>query len=428
MNDAIRITRTATKKEKPKDKDLAFGNVFTDHMFVMDFQEEKGWYDPRVEPYGPFPMDPATAVLHYGQGLFEGLKAFRGRDGKIRLFRPQKHVERLNRTAERMCIATLDPEMVLKSWTTLVDVDRDWTPSSVGTSLYVRPTIVASEPFLGVRPAKQYLYFVIISPVGPYYPEGMNPVKIKVIDKYVRAVVGGLGEAKTSANYAASLYAAEEAKHEGFTQVLWLDGVHRKYIEEVGTMNIMLKIGDEIITPPLAGTILAGVTRDSVLTLMREWKLRVSERPVTIDEVREAASKGTLKEVWGTGTAAVISPVGELAFQRDRIVVNGGRIGELTPRLDDPATCELLTRVHKEEMAHLATLPDAELAASRRALEGGTVRGWRFLMAMVEHEVHHRSQLDAWLAGGGVEPPQLYGYRMEDVMSRVAREGAGSRA
>jgi len=333
MNDAIRITRTATKKEKPKDKDLAFGNVFTDHMFVMDFQEEKGWYDPRVEPYGPFPMDPATAVLHYGQGLFEGLKAFRGRDGKIRLFRPQKHVERLNRTAERMCIPTLDPEMVLKSWTTLVDVDRDWTPSSVGTSLYVRPTIVASEPFLGVRPAKQYLYFVIISPVGPYYPEGMNPVKIKVIDKYVRAVVGGLGEAKTSANYAASLYAAEEAKHEGFTQVLWLDGVHRKYIEEVGTMNIMLKIGDEIITPPLAGTILAGVTRDSVLTLMREWKLRVSERPVTIDEVREAASKGTLKEVWGTGTAAVISPVGELAFQRDRIVVNGGRIGELTQRL-----------------------------------------------------------------------------------------------
>src|SRR5438046_3944131 len=200
--------------------------------------------------------------------------------------------------------------MVLKFWTTLVDVDRDWTPSIVGTSLYVRPTIVASEPFLGVRPAKQYLYFVIISPVGPYYPEGMNPVKIKGIDKYVRAVVGGLGEAKTSANYAASLYAAEEAKHEGFTQVLWLDGVHRKYIEEVGTMNIMLKISDEIITPPLAGTILAGVTRDSVLALLRAWRMRVSERPIAIDEVVEAAPAATLEPFWNTGTAAVSSPIG----------------------------------------------------------------------------------------------------------------------
>ena len=234
-----------------------------------------------------------------------------------------------------MCIPSLDPDMVLKSWLTLVDVDRDWVPSSVGTSLYIRPTIVASEPFLGVRPAKSYIYFVILSPVGAYYPEGINPVKIKVIDKYVRAVPGGLGEAKTAANYAASLYAAEEAKHEGFTQVLWLDGVHRKYIEEVGTMNIMLKIGDEVITPPLAGTILAGVTRDSALALMREWGLRVAERQITIDEVREAAHRGTLREVWGTGTAAVISPVGELAYQGERIVINGGRIGELTQRLYD---------------------------------------------------------------------------------------------
>src|SRR3989440_5613194 len=330
MADAIRITKTANGKKKPKDKDLAFGNVFTDHMFIADFQEEKGWYDPRVEPYAPFPLDPATAVLHYGQSLFEGLKAFRGRDGAIRLFRPQKHVERLNRTAARMTIPHLDPELILRSWTTLVDVDRDWVPSSVGTSLYIRPTIIASEPFLGVRPAKEYLYYVILSPVGAYYAEGMAPVKIKVIDNYVRAVVGGLGEAKTSANYAASLHAAEDAKHEGFTQVLWLDGVHRRYIEEVGTMNIMLKIGDEVVTPPLAGTILAGVTRDSVLALTREWGLRVSERPITIDEVVDAAHKGTLKEVWGTGTAAVISPVGELAYKGERIVVNGGGIGELT--------------------------------------------------------------------------------------------------
>jgi len=335
MSDAIRITRATTKKPKPKDAELGFGSVFTDHMFVMDFQEEKGWYDPRVAPYGPFSLDPATAVLHYGQGLFEGLKAFRGRDGRIRLFRPHKHVERLNRTAERMSIPPLDPEMVLKSWLTVVDVDREWVPSLEGTSLYLRPTIVASEPFLGVRPAREYLYYVILSPVGTYYPEGMNPVKIKVIDDYVRAVPGGLGEAKTAANYAASLYAAEEAKHEGFTQVLWLDGVHRKYIEEVGTMNLMLRIGDEVITPPLAGTILAGVTRDSALTLLRDWGVRVSERPISIDEVVEASRTGALKEVWGTGTAAVISPVGELAYQRQRIVVNGGKIGQLTQRLYD---------------------------------------------------------------------------------------------
>ena len=335
MSEPIRITRTTSKKDKPKDKDLAFGNVFTDHMFVADFEEEKGWYDPRVEPYAPFPLDPATAVLHYGQSLFEGLKAFRGKDGKIRLFRPDKHVARLNRTAERMCIPTLDPDLVLKSWTTLVDVDREWAPSSVGTSLYIRPTIIASEPFLGVRPAKEYLYYVIVSPVGPYYPEGLAPTKIKVIEDYVRAVAGGLGEAKTSANYAASLYAAEEAKHEGFTQVLWLDGVEHRYIEEVGTSNIMLKIADEVITPPLGGTILAGVTRDSVLALLKSWGVRVSERRITIDEVVAAADKGTLQEVWATGTAAVISPVGELAYKGRRIVVNQGKIGATAQKLYD---------------------------------------------------------------------------------------------
>jgi branched-chain amino acid aminotransferase len=335
MSDPIRIMRTTSRKEKPKDKDLAFGNVFTDHMFVANFEEEKGWYDPRVEPYGPLPLDPATAVLHYGQGLFEGLKAFRGKDGRIRLFRPQKHVERLNRTAQKMCIPTIDPDLILKSWTTLVDTDRDWVPSAVGTSLYIRPTVIASEPFLGVRPAKQYLYYVIQSPVGPYYPEGLAPTRIKVIDTHVRAVAGGLGEAKTSANYAASLFAAEEAKHEGFTQVLWLDGVHHKYIEEVGTSNIMLRIGDEVITPPLGGTILAGVTRDTSLTLLRGWGVRVAERMITIDEVVEAAGAGTLREVWATGTAAVISPVGELAYRGRQIVVNHGKIGELAQKLYD---------------------------------------------------------------------------------------------
>ncbi len=335
MSDPIRISRAATKKPKPKDSELTFGTVFTDHMFVMDFQEEKGWYDPRVEPYGPFPLDPAAAVLHYAQAVFDGLKAFRGRDGQVRLFRPQKHVERLIQSSQRLCIPPLDPDLALKSLVTLVGIEKDWVPSTVGTSLYVRPTIIASEPFLGVRPAKSYIYYVILSPVGAYYPEGINPVKILVVDKYVRAVEGGVGAAKTGVNYAASLYAAEEAKHAGFTQVLWLDGRERKYIDEVGTMNIMMKIGDEIVTPPLSGTILAGVTRDSALSLMRDWGLRVSERPVTIDEVAAAARKGTLEEVWGTGTAAVISPVGELAYKGERLVINGGRIGTLTQKLYD---------------------------------------------------------------------------------------------
>jgi branched-chain amino acid aminotransferase len=304
-------------------------------MFVMDYQEGKGWYDPRIEPYGPFRLDPAAAILHYAQSVFDGLKAFRGTDGKIRLFRPQKHVERMINSARRMCIPLLDPDLALRSLLTLVDLERDWVPSSIGTSLYIRPTVIASEPFLGVRPAKAYIYFVILSPVGAYYPEGMNPVRILVVDKYVRAVEGGVGAAKTAGNYAASLYAAEEAKHAGFTQVLWLDGVHRKYIDEVGTMNIMIKIGDEVVTPPLTGTILPGVTRDSALALMREWGLRVSERPISIDEVVAASKNGALREVWGTGTAAVISPVGELAYKGERLVINGGRIGELTQRLYD---------------------------------------------------------------------------------------------
>jgi len=335
MNEAIRITRTTAPKPRPRDSELGFGTVFTDHMFLMDYQEGKGWYDPRVEPYGPLHLEPATAVFHYAQALFEGLKAFRGHDGRVRLFRPHKHVERINATARRLCIPPLDPELVLRSWTTLVDVDRDWVPSSVGTALYIRPAVIAVDPYLGVRPSKTYLYFVILSPVGAYYPEGMNPVRIKVVDTYVRAVPGGLGEAKTGANYAASLLAAEEARREGFTQVLWLDGVHRRYVEEVGTMNIMLRIGDEVVTPPLTGTILPGVTRDAALTLLRAWGVPVAERPIAIDEVREAARAGTLREVWGTGTAAVISPVGELAYRGERIVVNEGRIGELTRRLYD---------------------------------------------------------------------------------------------
>jgi branched-chain amino acid aminotransferase len=305
-------------------------------MFVVDFQEEKGWYDPRIEPYGPFSLDPACAVLHYAQAIYDGLKAFRGKDGRVRLFRPQKHIERLNNSARRLCIPPVDPDLALRALIELVSLEKDWVPSTVGTSLYIRPTIIANEPFLGVRPARSYIYYVILSPVGAYYPEGMNPVKILVVDKYVRAVEGGVGGAKTGVNYASSLYAAEEAKHQGFTQVLWLDGRERKYLDEVGTMNIMLQIGDEVVTPSLGhGTILPGVTRDSALTLMREWGMRVSERAVSIDEVARAARQGLLREVWGTGTAAVISPVGELAYKGERIVINQGKIGELTQKLYD---------------------------------------------------------------------------------------------
>jgi branched-chain amino acid aminotransferase len=335
MTEAIRITRATALKPKPRDAELGFGQLFTDHMFIADFQEEKGWYDPRIEPYGPLALDPAAAVLHYAQAIFDGLKAFRGVDGKVRLFRPQKHVERMNASARRMCIPPLDPGLALQSIVTLVGIERDWVPKTIGTSLYVRPTIIASEAFLGVRPAKSYIYFVILSPVGAYYPEGMAPVKIRVEERYVRAVEGGLGGAKTGANYAASLMAGEDAKHSGYTQVLWLDGVHRKYLDEVGTMNIMVRIGDEVVTPPLTGTILPGVTRDSALALMRKWGLKVNERQISIDDVVHAHARGALKEVWGTGTAAVISPVGELAYKGGRMVINDGKIGSLTQRLYD---------------------------------------------------------------------------------------------
>jgi len=331
----ISVTRTTHPKQRPNDNDLSFGTVFTDHIFVLDYEEGKGWHDPRIIPYENFAIDPASSVLHYAQAVFDGLKAFRGRDGAIRLFRPRKHAERLNRSCERLCIPELDVEMVLASFRKLIEVDHAWVPSKPGTALYLRPTVIASEAFLGVRPAKSYRYFLILSPVGPYYAEGINPVKILATDEYVRAVVGGTGEAKTAANYAASLYGAEVAKKAGYTQVLWLDGVQHRYLDEVGTMNIMVKIGDEIVTPPLNGAILAGVTRDSILTLMRDWGLKVSERPISIDEVFAAADNGTLAEMWGTGTAAVVSPVGELGYRDKKIQINGGKTGPLTQKLYD---------------------------------------------------------------------------------------------
>lgn len=332
---AIAITRTNHPKQPPPDESLRFGNVFSDHMFVMDYHSGRGWHDPRIIPYQPFSMDPATCVLHYGQAIFDGLKAFRGADRLIRLFRAPDHAARLNRSAERVCIAPLDPEMVLQSFRALIEIDQHWVPSKPGTSLYLRPTVIATEAFLGVHPSHSYTYFLITCPVGAYYAEGMNPVRILATDRYVRAVPGGTGAAKVAGNYAASLYAAEEAQKQGYTQVLYLDGVHHRYLEEVGTMNIMLKIGDEVVTPPLSGAILAGVTRDSVLTLLRDWGVRVTERPIAIDEVIAAARDGRLAEMWGTGTAAVISPVGELGYKDHHITINGGKTGPLTQKLYD---------------------------------------------------------------------------------------------
>ena len=332
------ITRTTTPKPKPADESLSFGKVLTDHMFLMDYAEGQGWHAPRIVPYGPISMDPATTVLHYGQAIFDGLKAFRGEDGQIRLFRPQRHAERFNNSAQIMCMPELPVDIIRQSFDALVAVDQAWVPHKAGTSLYLRPTIIATDVMLGVHPAHSYTYFLILSPVGSYYKEGVKPVRILASDTHVRAVKGGLGEAKTAANYAASLSGQKEAEQAGYTQVLWLDGVERKYIDEVGTMNIMVRIGDEVVTPPLAGTILDGVTRNSALQLMRDGGLRVSERLLSIDEVMQAGRDGTLREMWGTGTAAVVSPVGTLGYRGQDVTINGGQTGELTQKLYDTIT------------------------------------------------------------------------------------------
>ena len=332
------ITRTTTPKAKPADDSLSFGRVTTDHMFLMNYEEGKGWFDPRIVPYAPISLDPATSVLHYGQAIFDGLKAFRGDDGQIRLFRAGRHAQRFDRSARLMSMPALPVDVIRASFDALVGVDADWVPRKPGTSLYLRPTIIATDVMLGVHPAHSYLYFLILSPVGSYYKEGMKPVRILATDKHVRAVRGGTGEAKTAANYAQSLAGQRDAAEAGYAQVLYLDGVHRKYLDEVGTMNIMVRIGDEVITPPLAGTILDGVTRASALQLMRDWGLKVTERAISIDEVMEAGRHGTLREMWGTGTAAVVSPVGTLGYKGEDILINGGETGEVTQKLYDAIT------------------------------------------------------------------------------------------
>ena len=335
----IRIERTTTPKAKPQDETkLGFGKIFTDHMFIMDYVEGQGWIDPRVVPYQPITLEPSAMVFHYGQEMFEGLKAYPTEDGKVLMFRPQKNIERANNTNRRICIPTIPEEDFLQALKTVVAVDKDWIPHSAGTSLYIRPFIIATDPFLGVRPSNTYKFIIILSPVGAYYESGLNPVNIWIEDDYVRAVRGGIGEAKTGGNYVASLAAQVKAHDAGYSQVLWLDGVERKYIEEVGAMNIFFKINGKVVTPMLNGSILPGVTRASCIDLCKHWGLPVEERKISVDELVDAARTGALEECWGSGTAAVISPVGKLRFGDEVMEIGGGKIGEVSQKLYDTVT------------------------------------------------------------------------------------------
>ena len=325
----LTVKKADQLKAKPDDSTLGFGSIFTDHMFNMDYNPKDGWHNPRIEPYASMDMDPATMVLHYGQGIFEGLKAFRTESGDIQLFRPNDNFKRLNNSARLLCIPEIDEAFALDALKQLLIIEKDWVPSTPGTSLYIRPTIIATDPFLGVRASHTYRYFIILSPVGAYYAEGFNPVKIWVTRNHVRAVRGGVGEAKTMGNYAASLYAGEQAHQQGYTQVLWLDGIEQKYIEEVGAMNIFFVINGELITPMLTGSILPGITRDTVIALARKWDIKVAERKISIDEVLDVHKSGKLEEIFGSGTAAVISPVGEIKYGDTVITVGNGSVGSM---------------------------------------------------------------------------------------------------
>jgi branched-chain amino acid aminotransferase len=335
----ISITRTANPKQKPADESkLGFGQYYTDHMFIMNYDEGEGWHDARIVPYGPFEIDPASMVLHYAQEIFEGLKAYRTADGRIQLFRPEKNMQRMNVSCERLCIPKIDEEFALKAIKTLVDVDRDWVPSAPETSLYIRPYIFANDVHIGVHPAKHLIFAIILSPVGAYYPNGIEPVKIFVEQKYVRAVVGGTGFTKAGANYAISLKGQEEAEQQGYIQTLWLDGVEKKYIEEVGSMNVFFKIDGEVVTPALVGSILSGITRMSIIELLRAKGYKVTERRISVDELVEAYNTGKLEEAWGTGTAAVISPIGELKYGELVMPINNEEIGEVSQMCYDTLT------------------------------------------------------------------------------------------
>lgn len=335
----IRIELTKNPKQKPADETkLGFGHFFTDHMFIMDYETGKGWHDARIVPHGPIEMDPAAMCLHYGQEVFEGMKAYRTEDNKIQLFRPEENFKRLNSSNRRLVIPEIDEEFALHCLTELLKIEKDWVPHAEGSSLYIRPYIISVDPFLGVRPADMYKFIIILSPSGAYYESGLNPVNIYVEKNYVRAVRGGMGATKTAGNYAASLIAQDEAHKQNYSQVLWLDGVERKYIEEVGAMNIFFVIGDEVVTPELQGSILPGITRKSAIELCKSWGMKVSERRISIDEIVDAYNKGQLKEVFGTGTAAVISPVGHLKYGDVVMEINENKIGDISQKLYDTMT------------------------------------------------------------------------------------------
>ena len=321
---------------KPRISDensLVFGKQFTDRMFVMEYEGDKGWHSARIQPYGPFSLDPAAMVFHYAQEIFEGLKAFRRGDGQVALFRPADNVARFNRSARRMCMPEVDEAFFLDALLQLIRLEADWVPRNEGTSLYVRPTMIATEPMLGVRPSNQYLCYIILSPVGAYYKGGIAPVKIWISDFYVRATEGGTGEAKTGGNYAASLYAAKEAAENGYDQVLWLDAKEKRFVEEVGSMNMLFLYDGKIVTSPLRGTVLDGITRRSALTLLAEMGYQIEERALSVDEVMEGVESGRLTEAFGTGTAVVISPVGSFCYKGRCVQLGDGKPGQLTMEL-----------------------------------------------------------------------------------------------
>ncbi|TKI72560.1 branched-chain amino acid aminotransferase [Lysinibacillus mangiferihumi] len=334
----IKKELTTQPKEKPAVDQLGFGQFFTDHMFIVDYTEGMGWHDPRIIPYQPLSIDPSAMVFHYGQAVFEGLKAYATVDNGVLLFRPDRNFNRLNHSNERIVIPAIDEELALEALKQLVTLDREWVPTAPGTSLYIRPFIIATEPHLGVHPSNSYQFIIIMSPSGSYYKEGINPVKIMVEQHFVRAVVGGTGEAKTAGNYASALKGQEIAHKEGYSQTLWLDGKEHRYIEEVGSMNIFFKINGTVITPALNGSILPGITRDSMLHVLKAKNIPVEERRISINEVVEAYHNGTLEEAFGTGTAAVISPVGELKWRDEKILINNGEIGEISQMLYDTLT------------------------------------------------------------------------------------------
>ncbi len=334
----ITITKTTAPKAKPDESALGFGKIFTDHMFMMDYSKETGWTNARIVPFENLSIHPASTVLHYGSEIFEGLKAYRRADSKVQLFRPIENIRRMNRSAERLCLPEIPEEDALEALLKFVEVEQDWTPHSEGTSLYLRPFLFGNDESLGVHAVSNATFIIIASPVGSYYAEGINPVKIMIEDEDVRAVRGGTGYAKCGGNYAASNRAGERAAQKGYSQVLWLDGVERKYIEEVGAMNVMFKIDGEIVTPMLSGSILPGITRMSCLEVLRKEGYKVSERLLSIDELEEAMENGKLEEAWGCGTAAVISPIGELCYKGVKYTVNNGEIGETTQHLYDTLT------------------------------------------------------------------------------------------